>query len=149
MNHIGNSLIAAFFATCALSALLIVKTVSGLVPALDPIVMLSQLSGHPHSLGTGWFLHFFLGTLGGGILFALLWDALPGRSCATRGMFFGGMLWLFLMIVVMPLAGHGLFASQLSPEAPLIALTLQLIYGGILGIAFDRLTIVRSWTAPA
>lgn len=149
MNHVSNSLIAAFFATCALSALLIVKTLSGLIPGLDPILLLSQLSGHPAHLGIGWFLHFFLGTLGGGILFALLLDALPGRNCVTRGMFFGGLLWLFLMVAIMPLAGHGPFASQLGVEVPLGSLALHLVYGAVLGAAFDRLTVVRSWAAPA
>ena len=53
----------------------------------------------------------------------------------VRGLQFGAVLWLFAMVIAMPLFGYGLFAVE--TEYPAIVATgvliLHLIYGAILG----------------
>jgi hypothetical protein len=37
-----------------------------------------------------------------------------------------------------PLAGHGLFALSLGPQATVATLVLHLIYGAVLGVAYAK-----------
>jgi hypothetical protein len=43
-----------------------------------------------------------------------------------------------MMIIFMPLAGHGLFALSLGPQATVATLVLHLIYGAVLGVAYAK-----------
>ena len=51
---------------------------------------------------------------------------------------FGALAWLAQMIFFMPLAGNGLFALSLGPQATVATLVLHLIYGAALGVAYAK-----------
>ena len=72
----------------------------------------------------GWIGHFALGTVAWGIIYAALQASLPGTP-VVKGLIFGALAWLAMMIFFMPLAGNGLFA-------------LHLIYGAALGVAYAK-----------
>jgi hypothetical protein len=134
-------LIAGFIATVVLSILMIVKSSVGLMPELNPIEDIVHVADEPTGaqlpLPFGWVGHFVLGTVAWGILYAVLHGSLPG-SPAVKGIIFGALAWLAMMIFFMPLAGHGLFALSLGPQATVATLVLHLIYGAVLGVAYAR-----------
>ena len=45
---------------------------------------------------------------------------------------------LAMMIVFMPLGGHGPFALSLGPHAVVAMLVLHLVYGAVLGVVYAR-----------
>ncbi len=75
-SNVGKGLVAGFAATIVLSALMMAKAAMGLMPDLDVVAMLSKMtnSGPP----AGWLIHFFIGTVLWGGLFALLEASIPG-----------------------------------------------------------------------
>ena len=47
--------------------------------------------------------------------------------------------WLVMMLVLMPMAGAGLFGLRLGTMAPLMTLVLHLIFGIVLGWTYGQL----------
>lgn len=125
-------MVAGFVATAVLSALMIMKSMMGLMPELDVIGMLTKMMGAPSPLA-GWLGHFMIGTVVWGGLFAWLNPNLPGGSYWLKGIVLGVGAWLLMMIVVMPMAGAGLFGMSLGMVAPVMTLMLHIIYGAVLG----------------
>ena len=80
---------------------------------------------------------FVIGTVGYGIIYAALQASLPGTP-VVKGLIFGALAWLAMMITFEPLAGHGLFALPLGPQATVATLVLHLVYGAALGVAYAR-----------
>ena len=137
MNKITAALVAGFAATVVLSILMIAKTMMGVMPELDVIAMLGAMMGV--STAMGWFGHFVIGTVIWGGAFALLYDMIPGGTAVVKGIVFGIAAWLGMMILVMPMAGAGLFGMSFGLMAPIMTLVLHIIYGVVLGLVFDRL----------
>ena len=144
MNNIGKSMMAGFIATLVLSALMVAKMMMGLMPDLNAIRMLTMMAhgmlGAPATPVVGWALHFLIGTVAWGGLFALIGPKLPGGGFVSRGLSFGVLAWILMMVMVMPLAGAGLFGLKLGLMAPLMTLMLHLVYGAVLGLMHARLT---------
>ncbi|MFC5430828.1 DUF6789 family protein [Paraburkholderia denitrificans] len=142
MNRYIRSMTAGFVATAALSLLMLMKGAMGLMPALNPIAMLTDMAhaqmGMPASPMVGWVAHFMIGTVAWGILFALLFDKLPGRRASVKGMSFSVLAWLTMMVGPMPMAGAGLFGLALGMMAPVMALVMHLIWGAVLGYGYGR-----------
>ncbi len=142
--------LAGLMATLALSLLMLTK---GWLPQLDTVVMLDGVArtafrglGLPVPMA-GWLWHFVIGTLWWGPLFAIMVPILPGRQMWQKGLWFGFGAALLIILMVMPLAGAGYFGMDLSPLGPFVTLLLHLVYGIVLGIAFERLG-VRLRSAP-
>lgn len=131
MLRITNGLVAGFAATVVLSALMIAKSMMGLMPGLDVIHMLAGMMGAPTV--AGWFAHFVIGIVAWGVGFALIHDLIPGNGSVLKGMVFATGAWLAMMIVVMPMAGAGLFGYHLGIMAPVMTLVLHWVYGAVLG----------------
>ena len=142
-THIGKGIVAGFIATVVLSALMIMKGMMGVMPDLNAIKMLTGMAHHaiatPATPLVGWLLHFMIGTLGWGYLFALAFKYLPTRSAAVKGGLFGTAAWLLMMVMVMPMAGAGLFGLHLGIGAPIATLMLHWIYGAVLGATYGKL----------
>lgn len=134
-------LIAGFTATVAMSILMIAQKAAGLMPQLDPIADIAHLAqlpaGTAMALSFGWIGHFALGTIIWGTIYAAMHADLPGLP-VVRGLIFGALAWLAMMIVFMPMAGHGLFALSLGLRAVVATLVLHLVYGAVLGVAYAR-----------
>jgi hypothetical protein len=52
--------------------------------------------------------------------------------------------WLMMMLVVMPMAGAGLFGLNLGMAAPMMTLMLHAIFGAVLGVVFGKLSNTNS-----
>ncbi|MET4104652.1 putative membrane protein YagU involved in acid resistance, partial [Roseovarius sp. MBR-78] len=127
MTNLKPGLLAGFIATVVLSLLMMGKAMMGVMPELDVIAMLSGMMGMPAAMG--WIAHFMIGTIAWGGGFALLYSALPGGSAIVKGIVFGIAAWLMMMIVVMPMAGAGMFGMNFGMMAPMMTLVLHIIFG--------------------
>jgi len=140
MGNIGKGIVAGFAATIMLSALMVMKSMMGVMPQFDMIGMMSRMMGSPDAPAIGWAAHFMIGALGYGIVFALLANKLPGGSLTMRGIVLGMIGWLAMMVMVMPMGGAGLFALNLGMMVTIMTLMLHVIFGAVLGWTFGRLS---------
>jgi len=134
MQNITAGVKAGFVATIVLSAMMLAKGMMGLMPGLDPIVMMSAMMGAPAIMG--WVAHFMIGSLAWGIGFAVLYDFVPGNSAVAKGISWGVGAWLAMMIAVMPMAGAGFFGMSLGVMAPMMTLVMHLVFGIVLGAVY-------------
>lgn len=137
MNKITAGLVAGFVATVVLSVMMLAKSMMGVMPELDVIAMLSTMMGAPAAMG--WLGHFIIGTVAWGGGFVLLYGLIPGGSALIKGIVFGIAAWFGMMIMVMPMAGAGLFGMAFGIMAPMMTLVLHVIYGAVLGAVFRML----------
>ncbi|ABZ78096.1 conserved hypothetical protein [Shewanella halifaxensis HAW-EB4] len=143
MNKYISSMIAGFVATIVLSLLMLMKQAMGLMPELNPIMMLSNMAhmkmGLPESMVVGWMAHFMIGTFVWGLTFSLLFKVLPGSCAISKGVAFSVLAWFLMMILPMPMSGAGLFGVNLGMMAPVMALGMHLVWGVVLGYVYGRL----------
>ena len=139
----ANGVIAGFVATIGLSAIMLMKSAMGLMPQLNVIQMLTEMGtnyvGLPASPAVGWIMHFFIGSVMWGLIFAGTAPMWPGSSYLAKGASFSVAAWLLMMIIAMPMAGAGFFGMALGIMAPIATLVLHLIYGLILGAVYGGL----------
>lgn len=133
---------AGLAATIALSVLMYLKGMMGVMPELNVIAMLGGMAEENMGMGgpaVGWTLHFVIGALIFGALFERLNDRLPGGNQIIKGVAFGVFAWLVMMVAIMPMAGAGMFGMTMGMMAPVMTLMLHLIYGVVLGYTYNRL----------
>ena len=139
MNNLGGTqtakgIGAGYLATIVLSVIMVMKQAMGLMPQLNPIEMITQMMG-AHAPTVGWTLHIFIGAILWGVIYARLDPTLPGPHWLRGGIFATGA-WLIMMLVMMPLAGAGLFGLKIGVMAPVATLLFHWIYGALLGDTF-------------
>ena len=105
MSNIWKGLLAGLAATLVLSALMVIKTMMGVMPELDLPKMIAGMMGSPGTPMLGWAVHFMIGIVGYGFAMALMNQRLPGASPTVHGVIIGVIGWLLMMIIVMPMAG--------------------------------------------
>jgi hypothetical protein len=142
IGSIVRGTLAGFIATIVLSLLMLVKQALGVMPGLDVIGMLSAAVGASNPFA-GWTIHFIIGSVAWGALFAALYPVLPGPFW-RRGVDFGIGAWLGMMLFVMPMTGAGAFGLKLGITAPAATLVLHIIYGAVLGVLYGSMARVRS-----
>ena len=139
----GRGIIAGFIATVVLTVLMLMKEMMGLMPELNVISMLSTMvnakMGMPGTPMVGYLLHFVIGTIVFGILFHALNGSLPGGNQIMKGIVFGVVAWLLMMLLVMPMAGAGMFGMSMGMMAPVMTLMLHVIFGAVLGFSYSKL----------
>ncbi|HEC71452.1 hypothetical protein LCGC14_2238660 [marine sediment metagenome] len=138
MTNLKSGFLAGFIATVVLSVLMVMKGMMGVMPELDVAAMLAGMIGAP--VIVGWIVHFLIGTVAWGGGFAVLYDYIPGSSAVQKGIVFGIAAWLGMMILIMPMAGAGLFGLALGMMAPIMTLVLHIIFGAVLGAVFANRT---------
>lgn len=142
MNRHAAAMMAGFVATVVLSAIMIMKSIMGLMPDVNAIAMLTAMAnnmlGTPPTPLVGWLIHLLIGTVLWGLLFGALYGRLPGDKPWVKGIVFSIGAWLIMMIVLMPMAGAGLFGLGIGIHAPIATLVLHLIYGAVLGAVFGQ-----------
>jgi Family of unknown function (DUF6789) len=131
-SNVWKGMVAGFVATVVLSLLMIMKSMMGVMPDLNVIAMLAKMM-RAASPAAGWVAHFVIGTVILGGLFAWFDAHLPGGSHWLKGVVFAVGAWLMMMIVIMPVAGTGLFGANLGIMAPAMTLVLHIIFGAVLG----------------
>ena len=138
-TNIGKGLTAGLAATVALLILMILKAQVGLMPGLDIPKMLAGLAGAPGQPLVGWAVHLVIGIVLYGIAIATLDDRLPGDGSLMHGLVLAVVGWLIMMLVLLPLAGAGLFGMNMGIMAAVMTLILHLIFGAVLGWTYGRL----------
>lgn len=131
MNSVGRGMIAGLAATAILSLMMMAKSAVGLMPALDPINMIATMMGVTTAMG--WIIHFMIGAVFWGIGFALIQSYLPGGALWVRGIVFATGAWLIMMVMMMPMAGAGMFGMQMGIMAPIMTLMMHIVFGAVLG----------------
>lgn len=139
MGRVTKGFLAGAAATAVLSALMVMKAAMGLMPQLDLPNMIAGMIGAPDTPMIGWGVHVMIGVVGYGLAIALLDTRLPGKSQVSHGVLIGLGGWVVMMVMLMPMAGAGLFAMSLGVMAPIMTLVLHLIFGGVLGWTYGRL----------
>jgi len=56
---------------------------------------------------------------------------------------FASGAWVLMMLIVMPLAGAGLFGIRLGLMAAVMTLVLHVIFGAVLGLGYGRVVMGR------
>jgi len=137
MNNNLRGIVAGLIATIVLSVLMMLKDMMGLMPELNVIAMLAgQMGGN---IMMGWVAHFVVGAIIYGLAFANFKGMLPGGSDTVRGIVLGILGWLVMMVVMMPMMGAGLFALGMGAMATMATLVLHVIFGAVLGLAYNKL----------
>jgi hypothetical protein len=127
MDKIGKGIVAGFLATFALSFL------------LDPMAMVARTAG-VLSPTLGWTLHFLIGSVIWGAGFALVHDLLRGPSW-LRGIVFGVVSWIVVVVAILPLTRWGLLGINFGLGASVAMLLVHMIYGTVLGGIYGALAI--------
>ncbi|SEO90352.1 DUF6789 family protein [Aquisalimonas asiatica] len=143
MADLGRGIIAGLVATLVMTILMVFRLAAGIMPWFNPIEVMSLAAQTAMNVVAvdvlGWFIHFVVGVLLWGGLFGLLAGFLPGGGYLARGLIFGVLAWLLVMVVLFPLAGSGLFGMGFGALIPFGTLLSHLIYGAVLGASFGWL----------
>jgi hypothetical protein len=144
ISNITKGVIAGFIATLVLTALMMMKKMMGVMPELDPVhmmsVMAAQKMGMETNMMVGWVMHFMIGAVAWGGAFAVLNNILPTQNQMIKGIILGIGAWLIMMVGPMVMAGNGLFGLALGPMAPVMTFMLHIVFGVVLGLAYQKLT---------
>lgn len=128
-------------ATLVMTLIMLTGMGTGVAPMPQPIPKaLAELFlsfflgtvGKPLAMITGMIAHFGYGAAGG-VVFLLLFDESANWK---TGLLWGGILWVIMQLVVLPVLGWGFFGLAITGFPPKIAVgtfVLHLVYGGILG----------------
>ena len=136
-----KGLAAGLAATVVLSILMLIKASLGLLPQVNAIQMLAGVAagaGLPAAPATGWAIHLIIGIVLWGLLFAWVGTRFPGGR-VIQGILFAIAAWILMMIIVMPIAGAGLFGMNIGIGAPVATLVLHIIFGAVLGWTYQAL----------
>lgn len=142
-----QAILAGIIATIAVSILLIAQSYFGILPRFQ---LIDEWQGLLRSVGLSgepwqaWLAHTIVGAVVFAVLFTALRPVLPGRG-AVEGLAFGVVAWVLMMLIFMPLAGHGLFGVTLGWETVAATLGLHLVYGLVFGVSYRTLEEEDRW----
>jgi hypothetical protein len=133
LHDLGKGVIAGLAATVPVAILILVQGGIGVLPQVDFITLLTNLTGLGWG-GTGWIFLFVAGGLLG-IGFSAL-DAhvghVTGAGEIAHGVLFAVLLWAALMLVILPVYGGGVFGVGFA----VAVLAGLLVYGIIMGVIY-------------
>lgn len=138
MKNFPKAMVAGLVATIVLSLLFVMKDAMGIMPQLDLLRMIAGMMGMSDAPMAGWAVHFFIGVVVYGAALALFDENLPGDSKIGHGVLLATVGWLMMMVVLMPMAGAGVFGLNLGISAPIMTLMLHLIFGAVLGAYYGH-----------
>jgi hypothetical protein len=146
LRNFISSLLAGFGATTVHVALMAIKHRAGILPEFEPYEDLQRLLSSMTALSLespfSWLLPYINGALILGFVFGKLFIHLPGRTPIAKGGAFGFAAWLVMSLGLLPLAGRGVFASELGlgglPAALMFAMLM--IYAIVMSLLYTWLT---------
>ncbi len=108
------------------------------VPVVDlgRLIATKVLGYHSHGTRFGLLLHMANGIILA-FIYALIAPSVPGAPL-IKGLSYGILVWLFMMLVVLPLMGDGLFGRKNATRMIPSALFVHLVYGLVLGLGVQR-----------
>jgi hypothetical protein len=136
MGDVTEGVIAGLIATIVVTIALFAQQASGIAPDFNLIELLKNAATGPDTM-FAWIVHFVLGIAYGG-LFAAFSPHVPGPHW-VRGLAFGVLIWLAMMLAFLPAAGLPMFALGSGPAIPMTALGLCLLFGVTLGETYHLL----------
>ncbi|MBI4535325.1 MAG: DUF2938 family protein [Ignavibacteriae bacterium] len=133
---LSRAIIAGFFATAVMTMMMVMAPLMGM-PEMNIGRMLAGFMGMPVALG--WGAHFMIGIVLAVTYTVAFAGRLPGSSL-VKGLLFGLMPWLMAQVVVNPMMGAGLFASDTPAPAAMVMGSLMghMVYGAVLGVVYGR-----------
>ena len=138
MPYSWKGIIAAFVATVAISLIFGAFNAIGILPELDIVHLIDALGSVQR--GAAWVDHFIVGTLLWGPIFTAFESTTPPSMPRwQKGLIFGLLAWVGMMLIFMPVVGGGLFGWRLGLVAPIGMLGLHVVYGLVLGTVFELL----------
>ena len=140
MNDVMKGMMAGGVATAVLSVVMLLISATGFEPQLELTRLLLTLLGEPSQYALGWVLHIAIGSVVLGGLFAYIEPRLGADTHTKSGVLYGVIAWLVVMLIFLPAAGAGYFGFQLSLLSPIVILGLQVLYGGVLGWTYGKLS---------
>lgn len=138
MGDMSKGVEAGFVATVVISMLMLVQMATGAAPDFNLITLIKQAANTPDYSSVAWIVHFSVGTVLWGAGFAALSPHLPGPHW-LRGLVFGVLAWLAMMILFLPSAGLPIFAQGMGMSIPLDSLLLHLVFGLVIGETYHLL----------
>ena len=135
---IGAGMIAGFVASVASILVLAFSTFFILVPEFDYIAIQGSAFGLAGGSLAAWISYFLIGIFIWGVLYAIVESLLNGSSRNAKGLLFGSIIWLVVMIVLMPLADAGFFLKEYGFIAALIILITDLSFGLVMSYSYDK-----------
>ena len=140
LHDLGKGVLAGLVATAAAAFLVFLKDVLGLMPEFNIIEFFAKMTGST-SQGAGWALLVISGVILG-VCFAVL-DARveihPSTDEPIRGVLFGVLIWLALMLLAMPAYGYGLFGMNAGIGALVSLLVITVVHGYLSGLVYGKL----------
>ena len=136
LHDLKKGAYAGLVATIPVALLAAGKQILGLIPQLDLIGILTNLTGIPWN-GTGWVLLFVIGAILG-MGFASLDSHVSDATTLgemARGALFGFLLWIILMIILIPLYDSDGFGVPFAGGV----LAACLVFGLVMGVAYERM----------
>jgi hypothetical protein len=126
-------------ATIAMSAVMILGTVTGAAPMPKPIpvAIVGKVLGagtpKPLLMALGIASHLAYGGFWGAVL-----AAFTRPVTLWKGIALGIFLWLLMQVAVLPFLGWGAFGAAITPIIAVATLVLHLVYGATFGWLMDR-----------
>ena len=132
-------LIAGFIASAISLLFLAFTTWMALIPEFNYVLIQGSIFGFTKTIFSGWVIYFLIGTVFWGSFYAGLDPYLLSPNSVTRGIIFGLIVWLIVMIVLMPIAGVGIFLEQYGYLAAIVILISDLVFGVSIAYFYNRL----------
>jgi len=136
LHDLKKGAYAGLVATIPVAILAAGKQILGLIPELDLINLMTSMSGIPWN-GTGWVLLFVVGAILG-MGFASLDSHVSDATTLgemARGAFFGFLLFVILMIVLIPLYSNAGFGVAFCGGV----LAACLVFGVVMGVVYEKM----------
>jgi len=138
MGDISKGLEAGFVATLVISMLMLAQSAAGIAPEFNLISLLMQAANTPDYPSVAWIAHLVVGAVLWGAGFAAFSPHLKGPHW-LRGITFGVLAWLAMMVLFLPAAGLPIFSQGIGTTIPLVSLALHLVFGAVLGETYHLL----------
>jgi len=138
MSRVKNGLIAGFAATAVVSVLEAVNMYA--LKLFDPFpAVVAVMVGAPGNMAVGWLAHMVVGIVVLGTAFALVYDRLPTRTPAAKGIAFAVGAWVLMMLYITMIIPQARALPSGSGAIIAWMLVSHAIFGVVLGTVYHRL----------
>lgn len=132
----SKAIIAGLVGTAVMTMMMLMAPLMGM-PEMNIGRMLAGFMGIPVAIG--WAAHVMIGTVLALIYAFGFTGRLPG-SPLVKGLLFGLLPWFMAQVLVNPMMGAGVFASNTPTPAAIVMGSLMghLVYGAVLGAVYGK-----------
>jgi uncharacterized membrane protein YagU involved in acid resistance len=133
-RNFGKAIVAGLVGTLSMTLFMLMGPLMGM-PEMNIGKMLAGFMGMSEVLG--WIIHFMIGTTLALIYIYLFAEKLPGNGL-LRGALYGLIPWFLNQIMVNPIMGAGVFASNTPSPVLMVLGSLMghIVYGAAVGAVY-------------